>query len=837
MEQSNNTHLSSYLRICDIRTNPEYEVTNPAIDYNFPLDPFQKHAISAIDQEHNVLVCAKTGSGKTLVGEYQIAHSLRKGQRVFYTTPIKSLSNQKFHDLKQMFPSVGIMTGDIKFCPDAQVVIMTTEILRNLLYKRGTATENIGLTASLSIDNLGAVIFDECHYINDKDRGKIWEETMILLPRDVSLVMLSATLDQPQLFASWLGELKQKEIHLIETQYRVVPLTHYLLFEKNELKPLMNSQEIYDDKVYNDWIICRQKREKDNEDYKRKVKDARSGGVEGRIDGKVTLQNFTHQMNQTIQFLQTKEYLPALFFVLSRKDCERYASKVEGPLITPDEASSVEQIIRFHLHRYKSLDTLPQYNKLVELLKRGVAYHHSGLLPLLKEIVEILFSKGLIKVLFCTETFAVGINMPTKTVVFLGLKKYDDELGAPRVLRTDEYIQMAGRAGRRGKDKMGVVIYLPDKEPILSYEMKTMMKGNKPQIVSRMDFHYDFFLKTLQSNSLRWIDVMESSYWFQQRKRQIKEIRSDLDNLQNELSALKLIIDDDIFEQLDEKNRLEELIPTVTNSKRKDAQRKLEQWKNTHIGPKWMHYQTSYNKMKLILKEKDSLEYDLKILLKHSSGIKPIYSFLKDINYISDNKSDNNDSTSAATDLSNLSADNLTVRGIIATEINEAHPILLTELYLQNLTDSLEIEELIGLFAAFLDEKQTDDTPTFDHLEVSTNLKNILSDLQKMVSKYVQKEREHCVVNTPNNYWKISPSLIEPIIKWIQGEEISVICADYELFEGNFIRSILKISNIVDEWTAIATYMQHPQQIEKCTSIKNKLVRDIALPDSLYLRI
>ena len=210
---------------------------------------------------------------------------------------------------------------------------------------------------------------------------------------------------------------------------------------------------------------------------------------------------------------------------------------------------------------------------------------------------------------------------------------------------------------------------------------------------------------------------------------------------------------------------------------------------------------------------------------------------MKDINYISDNKSDNNDSTSAATDLSNLSADNLTVRGIIATEINEAHPILLTELYLQNLTDSLEIEELIGLFAAFLDEKQTDDTPTFDHLEVSTNLKNILSDLQKMISKYVQKEREHCVVNTPNNYWKISPSLIEPIIKWIQGEEISVICADYELFEGNFIRSVLKIGNIVDEWIAIATYMQHPQQIERCMSIKNKLVRDIALPDSLYLRI
>ena len=171
----------------------------PDHPYNFPLDVFQQHAFVAIAKEENVLVCAKTGSGKTLVGEYQIHHSLRKGKRVFYTTPIKSLSNQKFHDLKHMFPeeSVGIMTGDIKFCPDANIVIMTTEILRNLLYKKGTTTEHIGLTASISMENLDAVIFDECHYINDKERGKVWEETMILLHPTIKMVMLSATLDHP----------------------------------------------------------------------------------------------------------------------------------------------------------------------------------------------------------------------------------------------------------------------------------------------------------------------------------------------------------------------------------------------------------------------------------------------------------------------------------------------------------------------------------------------------------------------------------------------------------------------------------------------------------------
>ena len=174
--------------------------------FQFPLDPFQKYAIQAITNDENVLVTAKTGSGKTLVGEFQIHHSLKKGKRVFYTTPIKSLSNQKFQDLKKLFPSVGIMTGDIKFMPQADIVIMTTEILRNLLFKQGTSTEHIGITANLSLDNLDAVIFDEVHYINDQDRGKVWEECLTLLSPTINLVLLSATISNPEKFAFYRPE-------------------------------------------------------------------------------------------------------------------------------------------------------------------------------------------------------------------------------------------------------------------------------------------------------------------------------------------------------------------------------------------------------------------------------------------------------------------------------------------------------------------------------------------------------------------------------------------------------------------------------------------------------
>lgn len=248
-----------------------------ACKFPFPLDPFQKHAVKAIHKGQNVLVTAKTGSGKTMVGEYLIHHCLKLGKRVFYTTPIKSLSNQKFHDLKQMFPSVGIMTGDIKYRPDAQIVIMTTEILRNLLYKEGTQTQSLGLTAQISLENLGGVVFDEVHYINDRERGKVWEETMILLNPKIQLVLLSATIDKPELFAGWLGDLKQVPIHLISTSYRIVPLEH-AVFIGQQPQLLMDNTEVFRADAYKRYLDWRQQKRKEKESKERQVADRRAGG-------------------------------------------------------------------------------------------------------------------------------------------------------------------------------------------------------------------------------------------------------------------------------------------------------------------------------------------------------------------------------------------------------------------------------------------------------------------------------------------------------------------------------------------------------------------------------
>lgn len=815
----------SFLITPDISKTPD---TLPNHPYTFPLDPFQQHAISAIYNDENVLVCAKTGSGKTLVGEYQIYHSLSKGKRVFYTTPIKSLSNQKFYDLKTLFKdaSVGIMTGDIKFRPDAQIVIMTTEILRNLLYKKGTTTENIGLTASISMDGLDAVIFDECHYINDKDRGKVWEETMILLPPQVNLVMLSATLDHPEYFAKWLGELKQKPVHLIETTYRIVPLTHNLLDREYKLIPLMDAKEVYNEKTYIDWLRAQQDLQDEKKAFQRKVKDARQSGFEGTVDGKVQTFSFVHQMNETIKMLEKEELLPALFFVLSRKQCEIYADKVSGSLLTSSDTAAVKHIITFHLHRHmKELETVPQYHKIYNLLCRGIAFHHSGLLPLLKEIIEVLFSKGFVKIMFCTETFAVGLNMPTKTVLFAGFKKYDDQTGGMRMLRNDEYIQMAGRAGRRGKDDKGIVIYLPDREPVEPSEMKRMMKGSRPPIQSRMDFHYDFILKTIQASEpgkpLKWLNIMEQSYWFQQRQNQIKALYNDIKLCEKKLSEIKL--EEPFLSSCKLRMELEQKIKQTVNAARKEVQKQLDTLKNKQFGPKWSIAWTNYNLMQTLEDELANLNENKHILESHQESITPAVKFLKEIGYLCND------------DPLTLKNEDLTLKGILATEVNEGHQILMTELYTRELLHNLNGEEIVSVLSCFQEEKETEDSPSLRELNVSDNVYNALNKVKEVAQGYQLLEDKFGY--GVQDYWKTSTQMIEPMRRWIEGDNASIICQEHGLFEGNFIRSIMKMANMLDEWLAMATYCQHTEQVDKIMTVRQKMIRDIVISDSLYLHL
>jgi superfamily II RNA helicase len=788
-----------------------------ACTFPFPLDPFQKHAVKAIHQGHNVLVTAKTGSGKTLVGEYLIHHCLKRGKRVFYTTPIKSLSNQKFHDLKQMFPSVGIMTGDIKYRPDAQILIMTTEILRNLLYKEGTQTQSLGLTAQISLDNLGGVVFDEVHYINDRERGKVWEETMILLNPSIQQVLLSATIDKPELFASWLGDLKQKPIYLISTSYRIVPLEH-AVFLGPQPQLLMDAKEDFRADAYKRYLDWREQKRKDKDTKEKQVAARRAGGYDNPVVKGGGLPAFNHQLNECVKYLQEKSLMPCLFFVFSRKGCENLAHLVQGSLIDSSDAAAIRHIWDFHLHKYKEiLEHLPQAHQLKELVMRGIAFHHSGLLPILREMVELLFGRGLVKCLFATETFAVGINMPTKTVVFLDLEKYSEETQGLRLLRTDEYIQMAGRAGRRGKDDKGYVFYLPQRDPVSLGELQGMMTGKKSPISSQMDFGYDFILKTFQAKNLQWMELLQQSYWYKQVQGEKEECLKAISGLQKQMADLN--IPEDKMDILKQRDDAEAKVKTAVNAAKKEAQRTLETLKNKQMGPVWdallKSYQT-YKTLKAKLADQESQKAYLESL--HLTKVEPAIELLTQWGFLNEDKT-------------------LTELGILGSEINEGHPILMARAFQEGVWKGMEPEDFVAFLAGFLNEGKTNDETNPEDLSLSKKTRDALNFVDDIGYRCQQAQDKTQIRLAKEGYWSITTTWIEPLQKWMDGEDAAVICSEYGLYEGNFIRSVLKVANMVDEWISLATFTKTIELLTMLEGVKTSLVRDIVKPESLYLNL
>jgi superfamily II RNA helicase len=750
--------------------------------FTFPLDPFQKYAISAISNDENVLVTAKTGSGKTLVGEFQIWHSLKKGKRVFYTTPIKSLSNQKFHDLKQIYGDrVGIMTGDIKFCPQADIVIMTTEILRNLLFKQGTGTENVGLTASLSLDNLDAVVFDEVHYINDPSRGKVWEECLTLLPSSVNLVLLSATIDQPEDFANWLGDLKQKPIHLLSTKYRIVPLVH----TTPDGDVIMDSKENFHMDTYSKWY----RKYYGEQDELRKHRDRVRGREEGEdvVEKTVRSYSFLDRMNKLI----SKMDLPALFFVFSRKLCEEYASKVSSDLLTSSESAEVRHIVKFHLRNMPDLQKMVQYNRLVPLLEKGIAYHHSGLLPVLKEIIEILFSKGFVKVLFATETFAVGINMPTKTVVFTDYKKPGDD--SRRMLKTSEYIQMAGRAGRRGKDDKGVVIYLPTRDPVEPQLVKEMMTGKSDTVSSQLTFDYEYVLSLLQSKK----DVTTQSLWARQSN-------SDIREMEDELEKCRIPhMDEPYLSHCEMRHCLEEKFRQSVNADRQTYQKELSRLNNKRVGPKWEDAWKQYRKNVEIRERFDYLTRKLNELRSFSdTQIKKRTNVLEKFGYIQDGT--------------------LTQKGILAAEIHEGHPLLMSYMYSSKMISRHDGAFITEMLSCFLEKPHTEEYIAKD--SYVDNLRKYAADINLFDGSFRDPK-----------YWEVTEYWIDVVHEWIGGNDH--VCDIAGIEPGNFVRAMLKLANLVDEWVNMATIEQDVEMIEKMKDVKSKIVRGFVIPDSLYLRI
>src|SRR4051812_36439362 len=414
-------------------------------ELDFALDPFQAEACDALERGTGVLVCAPTGAGKTVVGEFAVHLALRQGRKCFYTTPIKALSNQKYNDLVQRYGAerVGLLTGDNAINGDAPVVVMTTEVLRNMLYA-GSAT----------LQGLSYVVMDEVHYLADRFRGAVWEEVIIHLPESVTLVSLSATVSNAEEFADWLVTVRG-ETTVVVSEHRPVPLWQHMLVGKRMFDLFHDAEAAQKHDVHPELLR-----------YTREMLRRLEGPGNGPRRGRRWLGPYRPDV---IERLDREGLLPAIVFIFSRAGCDAAVQQcLHGGLrlAGPDERAEIRAIVEERTKHIPSEDLqVLGYWEWLDGLERGLAAHHAGMLPAFKEVVEELFVRGLVKAVFATETLALGINMPARCVVLERLVKYNGEAHVD--LTPGEYTQLTGRAGRRGIDVEGhaVVLWAPEIDP------------------------------------------------------------------------------------------------------------------------------------------------------------------------------------------------------------------------------------------------------------------------------------------------------------------------------------------------------------------------------------
>ena len=828
------------VKICsnDYSSSQEEKYSQYFDKYTFLLSSFQKFAIEAIVEGNHILVTAHTGSGKTLPAEFAIEYFVSKGKKVIYTSPIKALSNQKLYEFTQKFPhiSFGILTGDIKTNPEADVLIMTTEILMNTLYAKQRKGDNINNLTMFDMDfdnELACVIFDEIHYINDADRGRVWEETIMMLPQHIQMVMLSATLDSPEKFALWCETRGQtnntstKSVYLTTTYERVVPLTHYSFITCTQglFKILKDKQlEMEVMRTTNTLHTIQDAKGNFNENnYIRIHKTIKL------FQDKNHYVKRQHILNSVARHMVDNNMLPAICFVLSRKALEQCAKEMTTVLLEDDSKvpyiirKECEQIIR-KLPNFEEYLNLPEYQSIVSLLEKGVAIHHAGIIPILREMVELLFAKGYVKLLFATETFAVGINMPTKTVIFTDLNKFNGTCMRP--LYSHEYTQMAGRAGRRGIDTVGHVIHLTNLfKNIDQLTLKTIMKGKPQTLVSKFKISYNLLLNLIDIGETDYIKYAKRSMVQGDIEKTMRGYNETICKLQGEIDNLAIIIDNfkipkDILEQY--MHYKQQFVVSV-NKKRREADKNIKQLQDQyHTIDKdidiFMNYKLKIDELNketnLCDSTKKTLEsnvYKILVLMENRNFIKEI-----DDTYF------------------------LTSSGQIATQIRELHCLIFASIIESKMLHNLEPKELVGLLSCFTNISVQEEKRNILPITENIKVKNTIMTIYKLYNDQEQYENVN-MIETGFDY-SIHFDLIDYVIKWCECENetdckevLQQISLEKDIFLGEFIKAILKINNITSEMEKIAEMLGDMEFLSTLKSVPQLTLKYVATNQSLYV--
>lgn len=821
--------------------------------YPYPLSDFQKWAIHAIVEGQHVLVTAHTGSGKTLPAEFALTHFVGQGQKVIYTSPIKALSNQKYYEFTKKYPhiSFGLMTGDIKTNPDADVVIMTTEILVNL-----------------QISFPACVVYDEVHYINDAHRGQVWEKAILSLPSHVQMVMLSATIDQPERFAKWCERCidpaspEYKQVYLASTNHRVVPLSHYgYLTTVESIFKGMKKDDTLEKEIRtstNKLILLQNALGGFQESGYRTIVKMRK-----MFEQKQVYMKRKHVLNSLALHLRDHEMLPAIGFVFSRRNVELCAHEITVPLLEDDSkvpyivARECEQIIR-KLPNFQEYLGLPEYRNLVGLLEKGIGIHHSGMIPILREIVELMISKKYIKLLFATESFAIGLDCPIKTAIFTGISKFDGT--QERTLLPHEYTQMAGRAGRRGIDTVGHVIHCNNLfDPPFLNDYKELLGGVPQTLVSKFRIDYSLVLNSLLSSNNDNIkvdnetvesvfsqvtdlskstsqvtDFVNKSMMFGEISKSIESQRKCLNKLELEILEKESKFQESCKLSLSKLNKekclkyldLESKLKTSVNKKRKDVEREMESIRDE--SKNWLNEIQSVKSILELEENMESEKYQLTYLENYiRSNIEKVLDILLAKGFIQDLDSQQT----------------LTILGKLAIHIREIHPLIMSKViesthYFQDFST----KQLIGFLSTLVDIKVPDDLRSSIPITDDSFVKTQVNKMATLYQEFQDSESRVGLQTGLEYEDALQYDIIDLVMQWcdcINESECKLFIQeklkDKEISTGDFTKAMLKISAISKELMSIAETNGEIEFLAKLAQIDGLILKYIAANQSLYV--
>jgi superfamily II RNA helicase len=842
---------------CPNDTFPYEETYKEYFNYfDYELSNFQKWSIKAIVDGDHSLITAHTGSGKTLPAEFAIQYFTKQKKKIIYASPLKALSNQKLYDFREKYPTIsfGILTGDIKDNPEADVLIMTTEILRNTLFSKqiinGSTRENnennnhenkqTNLSFEMDFQNeLALVCFDEIHFIGDPERGSVWEQSIIMLPKHVQMLMLSATIDKADVFAGWIEtQNNYKQVYLSSTNHRVVPLNHYLWLTVNNGHIKLAKKTEYENKIsefINKKIEITSSANRFNEINYYKMYNLKQyfNNHKFNVPRKFVL-------NELIKHLYNENLLPAIAFVLSRKNVEIFAKEISLNLFEKDECPppieyECRQILYKKLNTKTSQDImqLPEYNNIIQLLNKGIAIHHAGIMPILREMVELLFEKNYIKLLFATETFAVGINMPTKTVIFTGLTKFNGNIS--RLLYSHEYKQMAGRAGRRGIDTIGHVIHCNNLfDSPSSTDYKKMITGPPQMLTSKFKISYNLILNILTTHREITVGIHELNHFVNKSL-----ISIDIKNNELEYDNNRIVLEDELEKKsnnvqyyktpLDiivEYINKKKTITYLTNKSRVKVLREMNTIEEDYISIK-----SDVEKYEFIIElEKELIELNVKktnVLSYMNTSIDNIVNILNINNFIDKNVEENKW--------------NITIKGIIASNIQEIHSLVFADLYMSsNGFEAYNTEELVSIFSCFTNLSISDDKKIHNPKSNIDKLEVVGNYLREMYNKYYDDEVKYNA-NTGTDY-NLHFQIMDDVYEWCKStNEEECICViknikdRHNIFLGEFVKAILKINNISNELEKVCEEIGNIELLSKLKNIPKLTLKYVVTNLSLYV--